>query len=475
MALTGLRPARRYTTKVIDYVMNPEKTEVLPEDLKGFHESDAGWNREKRKYVTCLNCSAENAPRQFTETRRLWSRISGKDKTAGRTCYHGYQSFAVGEVSEETAHEIGVKLAKKLWGDRFEVIVATHGNTAHPHNHFVINAVSFADGRKFKGTIDCYTEMRRESDRLCREYGLSVIEEPSASKAKYGEYSAEAGGRTTYRSMIRDDVDRAIRASLTEREFCRYMERTGYELKLRDRRGRRLSSPSLRPPGAQFFYSFQGLGAERYRMEKIRERIAENISHRPPFPEEERKAVREYREKNRPQIRGAGLEALYARYRFELRVLEKYPASVRQVSFFIREDLVRMDRLEKQTQLLSANGIETPEDLVCFRDEKREQLSGLEETRHLLRNEKERAKTAGDGAWIGRVNGRISEINGEMKKIRKELALCEGIEERWKTMELELKRLEEEQRDNTGKEEKRDEHVLERGGGAGRPHDPGRE
>ena len=97
------------------------------------------------------------------------------DKTDGRICYHGYQSFAKGETTAETAHAIGVELAKRLWGERFEVLVATHCNTGCYHNHFVINSVSFLDGYKFYNSPADYQRMREESDRLCIEYGLSVI------------------------------------------------------------------------------------------------------------------------------------------------------------------------------------------------------------------------------------------------------------------------------------------------------------
>ncbi len=92
---------------------------------------------EERAYVSCLNCREDNAAVQMMETKRYWG------KTDGRLCFHGYQSFAAGEVTAETAHAIGVKLAEELWGERFEVVIATHCNTGHYHNHFVINSVSW--------------------------------------------------------------------------------------------------------------------------------------------------------------------------------------------------------------------------------------------------------------------------------------------------------------------------------------------
>ena len=154
MAVTSIWPIKGRVDQVITYARNPEKTtentslkqaklhtignvvEYAADDMK----------TEKRCYVTGINCREDIAAKQFMETKEFWTRVTGQDKFAGRVCFHGYQSFAAGEVNAETAHDIGVKLATKLWGDRYEVVVATHCNTGHYHNHFVINSVSWSDG-----------------------------------------------------------------------------------------------------------------------------------------------------------------------------------------------------------------------------------------------------------------------------------------------------------------------------------------
>ena len=148
MAVTSIWPIKGRVDKVINYARNPEKTtEAARPEQAALHAIDGvveyaadEMKTEKREYVSCLNCKEEDAVSQFMETKRLWK------KTDGRLCYHGYQSFKADEVDAATAHQIGVALAKELWGDRFEVVVATHCNTGHYHNHFVINSVSFADG-----------------------------------------------------------------------------------------------------------------------------------------------------------------------------------------------------------------------------------------------------------------------------------------------------------------------------------------
>ncbi len=119
---------------------------------------------EKRCFVTCINCKEDDAARQFRETKEFWSRVTGKDKTGGRVCFHGYQSFAAGEVTAEQAHAIGVELARRLWGNEFEVVVATHCNTGHYHNHLVINSVSQLDGHKFDNRRTDYLAMKNVSD-----------------------------------------------------------------------------------------------------------------------------------------------------------------------------------------------------------------------------------------------------------------------------------------------------------------------
>ena len=154
------------------------------------------------RFVTGVNCSPERAVDEMMITKNRWP------DRGNRLLYHGYQSFTPGEVTPEQAHSIGVRMARELWGDRFEVVVATHLDREHLHNHFVINAISFLDGRKFIWDKE-YPRMRKRSDELCREERLSVVEEAADMEMRLhrGAVWAERQGKPTVQSVVKEDVD----------------------------------------------------------------------------------------------------------------------------------------------------------------------------------------------------------------------------------------------------------------------------
>ena len=227
MAVTSLWRVRGYIGKVLLYAENPDKTtnpETIPsaaetncealEDVIAYAGREAATNR--RQLVTGVNCTAGTARSEMIAVKKRFR------KEGGTIAYHGYQSFREGEVTPEQAHRIGIRLAEELWGERYQVLVATHvDKESHIHSHFVINTVSFVDGRKFYRSNEDYTRMREVSDRLCREYGLSVVRRPEGRRENYSAWSAEKNSKPTNRSLIRADIDRAIAASLTTAEFFR--------------------------------------------------------------------------------------------------------------------------------------------------------------------------------------------------------------------------------------------------------------
>ena len=482
MAVTSIWPVKGNVEKVINYARNPEKTtEAVRQLTSSLHAIDGviqyaanDLKTEFREYVSCLNCSREeDAAQEFKDVRADWE---SRGKSYGqRMCYHGYQSFQEGEVDAETAHAIGCKLAERLWGERFQVVIATHCNTGHYHNHFIINAVSDKDGGTFYNSPDDYRKMREESDRLCREYGLSVIELPRGHGRNYAEYEAEKNGKPTNRGMIRADIDRAIAASVTRDEFFAFLEEAGYELKLYKQDGDWLEHPALKPPGAKGFFRFHKLGPG-YDLDESSKRIRKNLYGELPFPGEEQEQVHRHRQENPPpfyQRKKPYLYRLYLRYCYELHIIESHPASVQRVPFFMREDLTKLDRLDSETRLLAKHQIATYEDMQKYKAELTVQMAELETKRSELRNQLRHHKRQNDPIQAEAVKGQISDITKQLRELRKEMSLCEDIELRSAQTRGELEWLLDQQ-EIQQREEEREDELLRGRGGAGRENELGR-
>ena len=478
MAVTSIWPIKGRVDRVINYARNPEKTtEGSYEELASLHAVDNvleyaanDMKTERRSYVSCLNCEEETAAHQFIETKKLWQRISGRDKMGGRVCFHGYQSFKADEVTAEIAHEIGVKLAQELWGDRFEVVVATHCNTGHYHNHFVLNSVSFADGLKFDNTPADYARMREVSDWLCREYAISVIENPAGRAKHYAEWQAEQNGKPTHRGTIRADIDRAILASTTERDFLRVMGEMGYQLKTRGKGGKLLKYPALKPPDAGGYFRFHKLG-EGYSLDEIKERILHNLQKQVPFPEAVHRPPRRCRIRGKPRKKITGLRALYFRYCYELHIIVKRPASVKRVSFLLREDIAKLDRLDAETRFLGKHRIGTIGELTAHRETASAEIDALTAQRQELRKELRRLNRQGDPKAVDEVKQKISALSSRIRAARKEVVLCDGIAQRSGQVKENLERLAEQK--ETERKELTQHELFRRRGGAGREAVPG--
>lgn len=231
MAVCEIWDVRGRLDHPIDYAENPEKTanpKYTEADLQAMVDvMEYATNKDKteqRYFVTGVNCDPTTARDEMMIAKAQWNDESEI------VCYHGFQSFKHGEVTPEQAHEVGVKLAQKMWGDRFQVIVATHLNTDCLHNHFVVNSVSFTDGKHYHDNKANLRLLRQRSDELCREYALSVIEHPSGKKKPYALYQAEKNGMPTRDNVTRQAVDEAISKSFTLKDFDRIMAEMGYRV-----------------------------------------------------------------------------------------------------------------------------------------------------------------------------------------------------------------------------------------------------
>ena len=194
MATTSLWHIKGRLGDLIDYVENPEKT--VPkgtEDFFNVFEYVRRPDKTTDQYVDAINCRKEIALQQMILTKKQYGK---NDKYIA---WHGYQSFKVGEVSPDIAHEIGMKLANEMWGDRFQVVVTTHLDKDHIHNHFAFNSVSFKDGGKYNYSKKEQQRLRDTSDRLCREYELSVITHPHKAPLRPVWLDEKSGKPTRYK------------------------------------------------------------------------------------------------------------------------------------------------------------------------------------------------------------------------------------------------------------------------------------
>jgi len=464
MAVTSVWAIKGRVDNMIRYIANPEKT-IDWEEAETFHKIDNvvqysadELKTEELAYVSYINCNARHAVEQFMATKRRW------DKLGGRVCYHGIQSFKAGETTADEAHAIGVALAQELWGDRFEVVVATHCNTDCYHNHFVFNSVSFADGYKFYCMLEDEQRMRDVSDRLCREARLSVIDNPKGKKIHYAEYQARKDGKYVIRDGVRADIDRAIRSSATRQDFMNIMRGMGYTMNIYKKNGQLRDRPSVRPPDAMKPVRLDGLGPE-YTLEAIERRIRSNGIRRNPFPEWENQphqylGIFRMKGSYHKAPKATGIRALYFHYCYKLKIFRKYPASIQRVSIHIREDLKNMDSLIAQMELLGREKIETADQLAQYKSSTESKIGMLTEYRAELHNAKRRADRHGDATNAAAISSQISDITSQLKALRKEVALCSKIEERSTQVKENLEQIK--QQESERKETTPNEHWRRR-------------
>ena len=405
MATTKIWDVKSHLSQLIAYVANVEKTIEKFDDetlkaLVSYGIDDL--KTEERKLVTPINCTVDNAP---TEMARLNSMSKSKSDTVA---YHAYQSFARGEVDAETAHQIGIKLANELWGDKdFLVVVATHVNTGTIHTHFAIGATS----RNFVRYNDCtttYLKMREVSDRLCLEYVLSVIKNPQRGKSRHiGEIKAEQEGRLTKRDIIRRDMDIAIKHSLRIQEFYNLFQSLGYTLEWRGQYLR------IRPDNSTKFFRMDKLG-EGYTYEDVQQRIKDNLLNRRIIP------YAPYKPKEKPK----GLVALYIHYCYLLGELPKQKPNNREAYAVIKEDVRRARMYNEEAKLLGKYNINTAEELSSFTEGLSNKFKELAYKRAKLRNKLRRMH---DTETMQPIKDEISQLSLQMADLRKQMKLCEDI------------------------------------------------
>lgn len=346
-------------------------------------------------------------------------------KTGGNVAYHAYQSFREGEVTPDEAHAIGVQLARELWGDRFQMVVATHVNTKCTHNHIVINSVSFRDGLKFHDCKDTYRQLKEASDRICLERGLSVVENPKGKGVNQYVYKMEKAGMPTRYNVARQAIDEAVSLSLNIEEFKYELSKRGYNYRFDPQR----KYWTITPPGGRKPIRIHKLGND-YSRESIERRIYDND----PSVRTER-LRQQYRQPNNYNLRRridrimgrSGLEKLYLRYCYELGYLPKYQQNPTKLHILLKEDLLKCDQYSEQAKLLSRYHVDTEKDLSDLM----ESIEGSIKEHSLDRDDFRRtARRVLPESEISDAKDRIKDLTAEIRELRHELKVCGNIQQR---------------------------------------------
>jgi len=402
MAYDKIRVIHTRLDNSLRYVMNAEKT------VDGATGA---------VLVGGINCQPETAYRDMMQTKRRWDKVNRPIQG-----YHLIHSFAPGEVSPEQAQAIGMELARRLVGDRFETVISTHTDHAHVHCHIVFNSVSCTDGKMFRDNFKAYFgDIRGHSNDLSRENNLSVIDSKGTTK-HYAEWNAEKNGKPTVRGLIRQDIDAALDSAFTLQSFYEALQKRGYTVK----RGVNVKHTAVKPPGSDRFVRLDSLG-NGYTEADIRERL--NKSRTQPTAPEPQAAVSLYIPKGRyevkrrsPAYRGkqklSGLRRLYLHY---LYLLSPPRPRRRSPPFPVRAEVRKLDQYKRQFALLQKYRINSESQLSMLEDALQANIDSLV----LSRRELYRYKRHGED-----MSAEIKEISLALRPIRRELKCCQQVADR---------------------------------------------
>ena len=417
MATTSIWKVGKRLDKVIKYTTNPEKTED-----KNYSESwyrdlhntveyiKADFKTEKQFYVTGINCSEDNVLEEMKATKKKF----GKER--GILAYHAFQSFAEGEVTPEQAHKIGIQLAEELWGDRFQVVISTHLNTDNIHNHFVLNSVSFLDGKRFCNTKKDYALMRKTSDRICEDYGLRVLKQED----KYNKYATSS----LYKELMKDSIDYAIENASSYSEFIKILQDLNYTVTNVN------NALSIKRKPYKRNTRIERQFGNKYSKEYIYKRILET---QPPFPY----SPNPYPLINRTYQKYNSIKAHYIphsnsilslifHYENPFNINIPKPSTTRITPELLKE-IKQMDEYSNQAKLLAKYKINTEQELLDFKKSAYNKISPLKGKRENLWKKHKRAETDDEK---NRIENQIVEISKKITPLAEEIRLCDNIQRR---------------------------------------------
>ena len=439
MAVTKIWPVRGKSDSPLKYISNEMKTENPKWDKTSLgnltdvmHYAVDADKTEKQFFVTGINCSAEIARDQFVTVKKQFA------KEDGIVAYHGYQSFAEDEVTPEQAHAIGVEFAERVWGDSYQVVVATHLNTEHIHNHFVINSVSFKHGRRLREKQ--WYELNKISDEICQKYGLSIVKRPEGKGLPKYFYDAEKTGASTRLNVARKAVDEAISISTNLREFEIAMKSMGYSCNFgSNKKYWTIKMSSWKKPMRLFRMG------EEYSNERLMERIAEEKDSKSFIVFQKtiyvRKQYKLQTRKNKIKKVG-GLKGLYLHYCYLLGYLPKYTKKPIRVSPVIRDDIKKIDMISEEARLIERVGLSDIDSLLRYKEERLGLISGKIDERSKVQKILRRKISDEERQTARALSDSLKE---EIQDLRKEVRLLEHIEQRSKVIEDKIKTIEKEE------------------------------
>ena len=460
MATTKIWPVKDSLARVVDYAQNPDKT-IYSNLRKVLHyaanEEKTVEGGERAMFVTGVNCNRDTA---FQEMQAIKERLG---KTVGNVAYHAYQSFRPGEVTPELCHRLGVELAKRMWGDEYQVLVATHFNTGTYHNHFVVNSVGLWNGRKFNCGKRAYYQFRQLSDDLCKEYQLSTIKNPKG-KTPRSIYFAEKNGEPTKYNLMREALDAALKVSIDGNDLRKALREQGYELDANPAH----KYATLRRIGSKKAVRLHRLG-EGYDLPALRERVEENrqryaydlgYQRYKPMPVQQ-PCPRRLRLKGFLSTvkKIGGFRGLYLHYCYCLGILPKGSKRL-PLSPELREECRCLDAISRQTQLICREKLDTAEDVTGFISGKQAEIKVLGAARQKCYN---RLRRCEDGAEISRIKAQRDQLTAAMAVCRKDIRTAKNILSRSEQMKENLKREQEMQAQRMGwTQDKRQERSAAR-------------
>lgn len=394
MGVTKIWAIKDSLSRVVNYAENPEKTQFSAVQ-QVLHYADDGskvfFGPEKTMFVTTLHCRRDHAHEDMEYVKRYFN------KTGGNLAYHCVQSFKPGEVSPQLCHQLGVELARRMWGDRFQVLVATHFNTGTYHNHLVINSVSYQDGQKFNCDKRAFYKMREISDELCREHHLTVIEKPQGRTPRNICF-AEKQKKLTRFHLMRKAIDYAVGMSNDMEHFGKILGELGFVLRYDER----LKYPTIRSMDSKKAVRLWRLG-EDYEIQRIRQRIKDRpleVKYQCQFwYRDDRKKWRvkyplpsQHQSITQQILTQSNLYRLYLHYCYLLGAIPKNKTPRKPFSPALRLERQRLDAVIAQTRLLGREGLETAVEVAQFVAKAQEQIQALEKQRSGIYNKLRRCR-----------------------------------------------------------------------------------